>query len=105
MGAHWDDGTNVAGTVIVGQMNATGPDTILATRTLSSGWASTTLSLSTSSLYDVTLVGTNGTQLVKFPFSAAMINPANLQRAAMNLVFRKTDSSLKSAQISVSMAF
>jgi hypothetical protein len=39
------------------------------------------------------------------PDITAMINPGNLQRAEIDLIFRKADDSLKSAQIKVSMQF
>ena len=56
-------------------------------------------------MYDVTLLTAANTQLVKFPITTAMINPGNLQRAEIDLIFRKADNSLKSAQIKVSMGF
>jgi hypothetical protein len=56
-------------------------------------WGATTM-------YDVTLVDTVGTQLIKFPIATAMINPGNLKQAQIKFVFRKADNSLKSGNIS-----
>lgn len=105
MGAHWDDGTDVIGTVTFGQVNAGSPDTVLANKALSSGWTTILTPLSPNSFYDVTLQSSSGTQLVKFPFVTALINPSNLQRAEIDLIFHKTQNSLASAQVKVSLAF
>jgi hypothetical protein len=105
MVAHWDDGTNIEGTVTLGQLNASGPDTVIATKTLSNGRTNLSEPLSSSTMYSVTLLTAASTQLVKFPITTAMINPGNLQRAEIDLIFRKVDNSLKSAQIKVSMGF
>jgi hypothetical protein len=105
MGAHWDDGTNIEGTVTLGQMNASGPDRVVATKSLSSGWTNVFEPLSATTMYDVTLRTSANTQLVKFPITTALINPGNLQRAEIDLIFRKADKSLKSANISVAMRF
>jgi hypothetical protein len=56
-------------------------------------------------MYDVTLFTATGTQLMKFPMATLMINPGNLQQAAIRLIFRKADSSLKSAKVTVAMGF
>ena len=105
MAAHWDDGTAIQGTVTLGQLNASGPDTVIATKTLSNAHASVYEPLGSSTMYNITLLTATNTQLVKFPITTAMINPGNLQRAEIDLVFRKADNSLKSAVIKVSMAF
>jgi hypothetical protein len=104
MSAHWDDGTNINGTVTLGQQNASGPDTVIGTAALANGKTSLSEPLS-ASIYNVTLVTSTGTQLLKFPITTALINPGNLQRAEIDLIFRKVDSSVKSAQIKVSMGF
>jgi hypothetical protein len=104
MVAHWDDGTDIQGTVALGRLNASGPDTVIVTKTLSDGRTSVSEALSATTMYNVTLLTAN-TQLVKFPITTAMINPGNLQRAEIDLIFRKVDNSLKSAQIKVSMGF
>jgi hypothetical protein len=105
MVAHWDDGTDIQGTVTLGRLNASGPDTVIVTKTLSDARTSVSEPLSATSMYNVTLLSAANTQLVKFPIATAMINPENLQRAEIDLIFRKADNSLKSAQIKVSMGF
>jgi hypothetical protein len=105
MDAHWDDGTVIQGTVTLGQMNGSGPDTVIFTKSLSNGRTSVSEPLGASTLYDVTLLTAANAQLVKFPITTAMINPGNLQRAEIDLVFRRADNSLKSAQIKVTMGF
>ena len=105
MRAHWDDGTSIQGTVTLGQLNALGPDTLIVTKILSNGWTNVSEPLGASTMYNVTLLTAANTQLVKFPITTAMINPGNLQRAEIDLIFRKADNSLKSAQIKVSMGF
>lgn len=105
MAAHWDDSTAIQGTVTLGQLNASGPDTVIATKTLSNGHTNVYEPLGASTMYNITLLTTTNTQLVKFPITTAMISPGNLQRAEIDLVFRKADNSLKSAEIKVAMAF
>jgi hypothetical protein len=53
--ARWDDGTNVQGTVTLGQQNASGPDTVIVTETLSNGEANVSEPLGATTMYDVTL--------------------------------------------------
>jgi len=105
MGAHWDDGTAVQGTVTLGQQNASGPDTVIATKTLSAGWTNVSEPLGASTMYDFTVLSATNTQLIKFPITTALINPGNLKRAEIDLVFRKADNSVESANIRVSMGF
>jgi hypothetical protein len=105
MGAHWDDGTYIPGTVILGQLNASGPDTVIATKILSDGWTNVSQPLGAATMYDVTLLTAGGTQLLKFPITTALINPGNLKRAEIDLIFHKADNTLKSANITVSMGF
>jgi hypothetical protein len=105
MSAHWDDGTSIQGTVSLGQLNASGPDTLIATETLSKGWANVSETLGAATMYHVTVITTAGTQLVMFPITTAMINPKNLQQAEIQMVFRKADNSLKSAKVTVAMGF
>jgi hypothetical protein len=100
--AHWDDGTNVSGTVTLA--NGSGTGTVIATAALSNGRASVTESLGTT-LYNVTVATTTGTQLLKFPITTALINPESLRKAELDVVFRKADNSVKSANVSVSMGF
>jgi hypothetical protein len=103
--ARWDDGTNIQGGVTLGRQNASGPDTVIVTETLSNGEANVSELLAATTMYDVTLFTATGTQLMKFPITTAMINPGNLQQAAIRLIFRKADSSVKSAKVTVAMGF
>ena len=105
MSAHWDNNTNIQGTVAFSKINSSGPDTIIATTTLSEGWARLTEPLQPNSFYNVILRAENGSQLVQFPITTAFINPANLQRAEIDIVCRASDHSLASARIDVSMKF
>lgn len=105
MNAHWDDGTNIQGTVTLGQQNASGPDTVIVTQTLSNGVANVSETLGSATMYDVTLLTTAGTQLMRFPITTAMINPENLQQAEIKLIFRKANNALKSAKVTVAMGF
>jgi len=103
--ARWNTGSAVPGTVTLGQANATGPDTVLVTKSLSRGAASFQISLAAASVYDVTLIDSSGTQLVKFPFTTALIDPANLEQAGITLVFNSTSKNLKSASVNVALNF
>jgi hypothetical protein len=103
--ANWDTGGAVEGAVTFGRVNATGPVTVLVTRTLSSGRAAFQTVLAANSIYEVTLTGSDGTQLTQFPVTTALINPANLERAGITLVFNSTAKSLKSASVSVDLNF
>lgn len=105
MRAHWDDGTDIQGTVTLEQINSSGPATVIDTNTLSNGSAQVSKPLAATTMYDVILLTATGTQLVKFPITTALINPGTLKRAEIDLVFSKADNSLQSADISVSMKF
>jgi hypothetical protein len=105
MGAHWDNQSYIQGTVTLAKMNVVGADTVIITKTLSQGWTNVNEPLGANSIYNVTLRMTNGTQLVKFPITTALINPANLKRAEIDLVCHAADNSLASAQFTVSMSF
>ena len=58
-----------------------------------------------NALSRIYLTTPTGTQLVKFPFTTALINPQNLERGTVTLVLRKTDNSLKFANVQVAMNF
>jgi hypothetical protein len=105
MGAHWDNNNYIQGTVQLSKVNLIGADTLIATKPLSQGWTNMTQILAPNSVYNVTLLASNGTQLVKFPFTTALINPSNLQSAEIDLVCHAADYSLASARISVKMTF
>lgn len=105
MRVQFDDGSPVDGTVTLGQVHVLGSDTILATRTLSRGYASVVEALSATTLYNITLTSTTGVQLLKFPMTTALINPQDLKNAQIHIVLRKADNSIRSARIEVSMGF
>ena len=105
MRVQFDDGSAADGTVTLGQVHVLGSDTILATRTLSRGYASVTEALSATTLYNITVTSTTGVQLLKFPMTTALINPQDLKNAQIHIVLRKADNSIKSARIEVSMGF
>jgi hypothetical protein len=105
MGAHWDNNTYIQGTVTLGKMNSSGPDTVIATKTLSQGWTNITEPLAANTMYNVTLLASDGTKLVRFPITTALINPGSLQRAEIDIVCHASDHSLASARIDVSMTF
>jgi hypothetical protein len=103
--ARFDDGTLAEGTVTLGQVHVLAADTILARKTLLNGYASVTESLSSNTLYNITLTSRSGYQLVKFPITTALINPENSKQAEIHIVLHKADNSLKSAYITISMGF
>ena len=105
MSTHWGDGTNIQGTVTFSKQNASGPDTVVVTQTLSNGRANVSKALGATTVYDVMVVDTVDTQLIKFTITLAMTNPRNLKQAQIKFVFRKADNSLKSGNLSVSMEF
>jgi len=104
--ARWDDRSDVDGTVIISAVHVVGSDTVLAAKALNDGRASVTLPLTSNALYHVTVDSPAGAEIVKFPFTTALVvNPQNIQRGSMNLVLRKADHTIKSASINVSMNF
>jgi hypothetical protein len=103
--ASWDTGSAVGGVVTFGHVNPTGPETILVTRSLSKGRAAFQTVLAANSIYEVIVTGPDGMQLAQFPVTTALINPANLERAGITLVFNSTDKSLKSASVNVDLNF
>ena len=105
MRVQYDDGSSADGTVTFGEVHVLGADTILATKTLSRGYAAVVEALSATTLYNITLTSPAGVQLLKFPITTALINPQNLTNAQIHIVLRKTDNSLKSARVEVSMGF
>lgn len=100
MGAHWDDGTAVKGTVTVAAAQAVGPEAVIDSKPLADGVAQLKTPTVGNSLYNVTVKDEAGTQLAKFPINMAMAmaNPKDIQRSEIELVFRKDSKSLKSAQ-------
>jgi len=108
-GVKWDDGTPVNGSVTLVQNGS--PDILLAAKTLSSGWTNFTILLSkgtytvTVACHNAPTVCAEGTVLTAFPVFTAMLDPAMLKRGEVNLVFRKADLSLKSADVKVHSEF
>jgi hypothetical protein len=98
MGAHWDDGTAVKGTVTVAAAQAVGPEAVVDSKPLAGGVAQLKTPTAGNSLYNVTVKDEAGTQLAKFPINMAMANRKDIQRSEIELVFRKDSKSLKSAQ-------
>ena len=105
LAAYWDDRSAVDGRVTIASVHPVGADTVLATAELVGGRASVTMPLESNSIYDVRVASPTGTQILKFPFTTMLISTQNIQRGAINLVLRKEDSSVKSANISVSLNF
>jgi hypothetical protein len=103
--ANWDTKSDVEGVVTLSQVHAKGPETIVVTRSLSDGRAAFQTILAANSVYDVILTSSDGTQLVKFPVTTVLINPANLKRAGIALVFNSTDKTLESASVNVDLDF
>ncbi|MBZ5644144.1 MAG: hypothetical protein LAO19_15385 [Acidobacteriia bacterium] len=103
--ANWDSKSAVDGVVTLGQMNLKGPETVIVSRNLWNGRAAFQTVLAPNAVYDVILTSSDGTQLAKFPVTTVMINPANLERAGISLVFSRADKSLKSASVNVDMNF
>jgi hypothetical protein len=58
MAAHWDDGTDIQGTVTLGQLNASAPDIVIATKSLPDGRASDSEPLGATIMYNDTLLTT-----------------------------------------------
>jgi hypothetical protein len=103
--ARWDNNTNVQGTVTLSKVNVSGPNTVVATETLSRGRTSVTVPLAANSLYNVSLVSSSGTQLASFPITTALINPSNLSSAEIQMVVHTSNNTLASARIQVSLSF
>lgn len=105
MTAHWDDNSDVDGSVTIASVHVVGSDTVLAKKELNEGSASLRLPLESNSIYHVTVTSASGGQLVKFPITTALVNPKTIERGIMSLVLHKSDNSLKTANIQVSMEF
>jgi hypothetical protein len=105
--ATYDDGSAVAGTVVLQSVGATNTTTI-ATLPLSAGTASYKLVLQINIVYNFAVLPSKGTALASFPFalpSILKVDPAALRSAAINLVFRRADQSLAQVTPQVSFAF
>jgi hypothetical protein len=111
LSATYDDGSAVTGSVVLQSQALSGassaPATV-ATLPLATGAASHYLVLQTHTIYIVAVLRTDGTTLAAFPFalpSVLKVDPASLRSAAISVVFRLADQSLKQATPQVTFAF
>jgi hypothetical protein len=108
LGAAYDDGSALTGTVVLQSLGASNALTTIATMPLATGIASYKLVLQQDKIYTVAVLQSDGTVLASFPFalpSVLKVDPAALRSAALNLVFRRSDQTLKQATPQVSFAF
>jgi hypothetical protein len=106
--AAYDDGSAVAGTVALQSLGASSAPATIATAPLVTGAASYKLVLQLDAVYTVLLIRTDGTVLASFPFALPKIlnvDPAALRSAALNLVFRRADLTIKQATPQVTFDF
>jgi hypothetical protein len=100
LSAAYDDGSPVAGTLALQLLSSNNVSATIATEPLVTGAASYKLVLQLDTLYSVLLVKTDGTVLASFPFALPKIlkvDPAALRSAALSLIFRRSDLTLKQA--------
>ena len=109
LSAAYDDGSAVSGTVVLQSLSsASSAPATMATVPLATGAASHKLVLQTDTIYIVAVLRTDGTELAAFPFalpSVLKVDPASLRSAAISVVFRLADQSLKQATPQVTFAF
>ena len=106
--AAFDDGSAVSGTVAVQSINSNSVPATIATEPLVTGAASYKLVLQLDTLYSVLLIQQDGSVLASFPFALPRIlkvDPAALRSAALNLVFRRADLTIKQATPQVTFDF
>lgn len=111
LSATYDDGSAVTGSVVLQSQSlssASSAPATIATLPLATGAASHKLVLQTDTIYIVAVLRTDGTTLAAFPFalpSILKVDPASLRSAAISVVFRLADQSLKQATPQVTFAF
>ena len=108
LSAAYDDGSAVAGTAVLQSLGAGNAPTTIGTLPLVGGAASYKLVLKNDTIYIVGLLRLDGTLLSMFPFalpSFFKLDPAALRTAALTLVFRHADYTLKQATPQVTFAF
>jgi hypothetical protein len=108
LNATYDDGSAVTGTAVLQSLGTSNAVTTIATLPLAAGAASHKLVLQTDTIYIVAVLRTDGTTLAAFPFalpSILRVDPASLRSAAISVVFRLADQSLKQATPQVTFAF
>jgi len=106
--AAFDDGSMVAGTVVLQSLSAAGTPVTLATMSLATGSAGYKMVLQPDTVYTVALLGTDGSQLASFPFalpSFLKVDPAALRGATLGLVFRAADHTVKQVTPQISFSF
>jgi hypothetical protein len=107
VGATYDDGSAVAGTVLLQSVGTTVTTTI-ASLPLAAGSVSYKLVLQANMIYNFAVLRTDGTVLASFPFalpSILKVDPAALRTAVINLVFRRADQTLARVTPLVSFVF
>jgi hypothetical protein len=105
--ATYDDGSAVAGTVVLQSVGTTKTTTI-ATVPLVAGTASYKVVLQINTVYNLAVLPGSGIPLASFPFalpSILKVDPAALRSATINLVFRRADQTLAQVTPQVSFAF
>jgi hypothetical protein len=108
LNATYDDGSAVTGTALLQSLGTSNAVTTIATLPLAAGAASHKLVLQADTIYIVAVLRTDGTTLAAFPFalpSVLKVDPASLRSAAISVVFRVTDQSLKQATPQVTFSF
>jgi len=111
LSATYDDGSAVSGSVVLQSQSlssASSAPVTIATLPLATGTASHKLVLQTDTIYTAALLRADGTTLAAFPFalpSILKVDPASLRSAAISVVFRLADQSLKQATPQVTFSF
>ena len=107
VGATYDDGSAVAGTVLLQSVGTTTTTTI-ASLPLAAGAVSYKLVLQANTIYNFSVLRADGSVLASFPFalpSILKVDPAALRTAVINLVFRRADQTLSRVTPLLSFAF
>jgi hypothetical protein len=107
VGATYDDGSAVAGTVLLQSVGVTTTTTI-ASLPLAAGAVSYKLVLQANTIYNFAVLGADGTVLASFPFalpSILKVDPAALRTGVINMVFRRADQTLARVTPLLSFAF
>ena len=107
VGATYDDGSAVAGTVLLQSVGTTTTATI-AILPLAAGSVSYKLVLQANIIYNFAVLRADGTVMASFPFalpSILKVDPAALRTAVINLVFRRADQTLSRVTPLLSFAF
>lgn len=106
--AKYDDGSAVAGTLVLQSMSTGGSPVTIASMPLATGSANYNLVLQCDTIYNVVILRADGSQLASFPFallSVLKVDPASLRTAALDLVFHLSDQSIKQVTPQVSFSF